>query len=316
MKAPRSVRSSTFNLLEHPLDTPTSRLINYFIIGLIILNILATVVGSVSEIYEPYSWLFNGFEIFSVLVFTVEYIARIWSSVEDEEAQGHSAFQVRLRCMLKPASLIDALAVVPFYLGMFFSLDLRFMRFFRLLRIFKLTRYSRSLNILVTVVRNESQAFSMTLFILFTILLLSAGGIHVFEKDVQPDAYGSIPQSLWWAIATLTTVGYGDVTPITTGGKIFGAMVMIVGIGMVALPTGILSSAFSEEIRYRRNLYLAKLHEVLEDGLISSEEELTLELLREELQMSEQEARDMIAIARGSGKNRKNRQCPHCGKEL
>ena len=316
MNATLSLRSKVFNLLEHPLDTPRSRLLNYFIIGLIILNILATVIGSVASIYQPYQILFDGFELFSVLVFTLEYIARIWSSVDAPESQHNKKLWVRLRYALKPASLIDAMAVLPFYLGMFFSLDLRFMRFFRLLRIFKLTRYSRSLNILVTVVRNESQAFSMTLFILFTILLLSAGGIHVFEKDVQPEAFGSIPQSLWWAIATLTTVGYGDVTPITMGGKVFGAMVMIVGIGMVALPTGILSSAFSEEIRYRRDLYLAKLDEVLEDGLISSEEELTLELLREELSMSEQEARDMMSIAKQRGLHRERKRCPHCGKNV
>ncbi|MEZ5535457.1 MAG: ion transporter [Thiolinea sp.] len=310
------LRTRVFNLLEHPLDTPLSRLVNYFIIALIVLSILATVIGSIPEIYQSHHWFFDSFEVFSLLVFTVEYLTRVWASVEDPEAVGQTAFKARLRFMLKPLSIIDALAVLPFYLGMFYTVDLLFLRFFRLLRIFKLTRYSRSLNILVTVIKNESQAFSMTLSILLTILLLSAGGIHIFEKDVQPDAFGSIPQSLWWSIATLTTVGYGDVTPVTTGGKVFGAMVMIVGIGMVALPTGILSSAFSEEIRYRRDLYLAKLDEVLEDGLISSEEELTLEMLREELQMSEREAWEMMAIARHRGRKHDGKRCPTCGKVL
>lgn len=317
MERPDLLRTRVFNLLEHPLDTPLSRLINYCIISLIVLNILATVIGSIPEVHEIYNVYFDSFEVFSVLIFSIEYLARVWSSVDAPEVTGLSAFNARIRYMLRPLSIIDLLAVLPFYLGMFFSLDLRFMRFFRLLRIFKLTRYSRSLNVLVTVIRNESQSFSMTLFILFTILLLSAGGMHVFEKTAQPEAFGSIPHSLWWAISTLTTVGYGDVTPVTAGGKIFGAMIMIVGIGMVALPTGILSSAFSEEIRYRRDLYLAKLDEVLEDGLISSEEELTLEMLREELLMSEQEARDMLAIARHRGrKSDDGRRCPTCGKVL
>lgn len=314
-----SIRLKVFKLLEHPLDCALNRAVNYFIIGLIVLNILATVIDSMPEVHSAYGGAFYAFELFSVLVFTVEYILRVWSSVESSEAQGGSAFSIRLRHMLKPIAIIDALAILPFYFGMFFTLDLRFMRFFRLLRIFKLSRYSRSLNILLTVLRNESQSFGMTLSILLTILLLSAGGIYVFEKDVQPDNFGSIPHSLWWAISTLTTVGYGDVTPVTTGGKMFGALVMIVGIGMVALPTGILSSAFSEEIRYRRDLYLAKLDEVLANGLIGSNEQLTLEMLREELQMTEEEAQDMMAIARqrkraehGDGSGR----CPCCGKVL
>jgi voltage-gated potassium channel len=317
MQNPPKLRTRAFNLLEYPLDTVFSRWLNYSVITLIILNILVTIISSVPSVHQAHSSLFYSFEVFSVLVFTLEYLARVWSSVEAPDAHGQSAFRVRLRYMLQPLSIIDALAVLPFYLGMFYSIDLLFLRFFRLLRIFKLTRYSRSLNILVTVVRNEAQAFSATLFILFTILLLSAGGIYVFEKDVQPDAFGSIPQSLWWAVATLTTVGYGDVTPVTAGGKIFGAMVMIVGIGMVALPTGILSSAFSEEIRYRRDLYLAKLDEVLENGLISSKDELTLEMLREELQMSEQEAEDMMTIARHRGQTRAGgNRCPGCGRQL
>lgn len=316
MKTMNPLRFRVFNLLEHPLDAPLNRLINYFIIGLILLNILAAVIGSVQEIYRPHKIFFDGFEVFSVVIFTVEYLVRVWSSVEEPALAGEPSWRMRLRYMLRPSSLVDALAVLPFYLGMFFTLDLRFMRFVRLLRIFKLTRYSRSLNILVTVVRNESQSFIMTLLILFTVLLLAAGGIHVFEHNVQPDAFGSIPQSLWWAIATLTTVGYGDVTPVTTGGKIFGALVMIVGIGMVALPTGILSSAFSEEIRYRRDLYLAKLDTVLADGLVSSEDELTLAMLRDELKMSEQEARDMLAIAKQRGHQKVAVRCPHCGEAL
>lgn len=314
-----STRLKVFKLLEHPLDSAFNRAVNYFIIGLIVLNILATVIDSMPEVHDAYGGALYVFELFSVLVFTLEYILRVWSSVESSEVQEGSAFSIRLRHMMKPIAIIDALAILPFYLGMFFTLDLRFMRFFRLLRIFKLTRYSRSLNILLTVLRNESQSFGMTLSILLTILLLSAGGIYVFEKDVQPENFGSIPHSLWWAISTLTTVGYGDVTPVTTGGKLFGALVMIVGIGMVALPTGILSSAFSEEIRYRRDLYLAKLDEVLANGLIGSNEQLTLEMLREELQMTEEEAQDMMAIARqrkraeqGDGVGR----CPCCGKLL
>lgn len=316
MKTVNPLRFRVFNLLEHPLDTPLNRLVNYGIIGLILLNILAAVIGSMHDIYLAHKVFFDGFEVFSVVLFTLEYVIRVWSSAEEPALQDKPLWRIRLRYMLRPSSLVDALAVLPFYLGLFITLDLRFMRFFRLLRIFKLTRYSRSLNILVTVVRNESQSFIMTLLILFTVLLLAAGGIHAFEHNVQPEAFGSIPQSLWWAIATLTTVGYGDVTPITTGGKMFGALVMIVGIGMVALPTSILSSAFSEEIRYRRDLYLAKLDTVLADGLVSSEGELTLCMLREELNMSEQEARDMMAIAKQRGHQKAAVRCPHCGEIL
>ncbi|MGB0845178.1 MAG: ion transporter [Thiolinea sp.] len=311
-----SMRRFVYNLFEHPTDTRLGRWVNAIIVGLILLNVVATVFESEAALYQRYQLWFDLFELISVLIFTMEYLLRVWVSVEEQPGKKARHWQQRLRYMLRPIAIIDAIAIIPYYLGMFFALDLRFMRFFRLLRIFKLARYSRSLDILLTVLRKESQSFIMTLSILFTVLLLAAGGIHIFERDLQPDVFGSIPKAMWWAVATLTTVGYGDVTPLTSGGKVFGSLVMIIGIGMVALPTGILSSAFSEEIRYRRDLYQSKLKDALADGLINHDEALSLRRLRNELDIPEKEAREMIQAMHQHKSFHTIKHCPTCGQLL
>lgn len=177
-------------------------------------------------------------------------------------------------------ALVDLCAILPFYLGMLFTLDLRFLRALRLLRIFKLTRYSTALSTLLKVLRDEAQSFGAAFLILFVIMIIASSGVYLFEHKAQPEAFSSIPEAAWWSVATLTTVGYGDVTPVTVGGKIFGIVIMIIGIGMVALPAGILASAFSEELRQRRIEYQDLAATVLEDGQITPQERQVMEATR------------------------------------
>jgi voltage-gated potassium channel len=149
---------------------------------------------------------------------------------------------------------------------MFFSVDLRFLRALRLVRVFKLTRYSSSMTLLLKVLRDEAQSFGAAFFILIIVLIFASSGIYLFEHEVQPESFGNIPQAVWWSVSTLATVGYGDVIPFTVGGKIFGIVIMIIGIGIVALPAGILASAFSEQMRLRRVEYEELAQEILEDS--------------------------------------------------
>ena len=243
---------------------------------------------------------------------------RIWSAVERDTGRvGEPAWRKRVRYLFSPLAIIDVLAILPFYLSVLFPVDLRFLRVLRLLRIFKLTRYSSAMTMLLNVFREEASSFFAAFSILMIVLILASSGIYLVEESAQPRAFDSIPHAMWWAMATLTTVGYGDITPITPLGKIFGAGITIVGIGMVALPAGILASGFSDQLRRRRETLEQDFHIALEDGVIDEDEERALEKRRQELGVSSDAVKD---IRRSATRNRPapilRTSCPHCGKTL
>jgi voltage-gated potassium channel len=221
------------------------------LILLIILNVVAYTLETVPEIEAEYAHHFIVFEIVSVAIFTIEYGLRLWSSVEVPFLQRCTPLEARLRFARRPFMVIDLLAILPFYLSFIFLIDLRILRMLRLIRIFKLARYSPALHTLLRVVVNEARALIGALLLMVTILLFAATGIYWLEHLVQPEKFGSIPDAAWWAIATLTTVGYGDVAPVTPLGKIFGSIVMLIGLGMFALPIAILSTGFAQEVGRR-----------------------------------------------------------------
>ena len=191
--------------------------------------------------------------------------------------------------MLKPLAIIDFLAFVPMFLQLLFpGVDLRFLRALRLLRVFKLTRYFQSFEMILEVLHDEWRSLAGTVFIMLVILVIAACGLYYIERDIQPDKFGSIPEAMWWAMAALTTVGYGDSYPITPIGKIIGSIVTLLGIGMVALPSGILASSFSERMRQRRESMQTQIDQALEDGLITREEELSLRKLGRDLGLNEE----------------------------
>lgn len=310
------MRRRVYQILEiaRP-DDRASRRTDIFIVLLITLNILALVLESVKEISARHDALFFWFEVFSVCVFSIEYLLRVWSCVESPETRFRDPLTGRLRFALTPMALVDLCAILPFYLGMFFSLDLRFLRALRLLRIFKLTRYSTAMSTLLKVLRDEASSFGAAFLILLVIMIIASSGVFLFEHTAQPEAFSNIPEAAWWAVATLTTVGYGDVTPVTTGGKIFGIVIMIIGIGMVALPAGILASAFSEELRQRRSTYRDLAEAVLEDGLVTAQERQAMEATRIRLGLSE-EAAEQIFSRITREELQRTAVCPHCHKPL
>lgn len=307
-------RVRIYELLEagRPND-PLGRLVDGALIGLIALNVTAVVLESVSALSAAYGPQFRALEVFSVAVFTVEYGFRVWSCVEAKEGRYEDSFGGRLKYMLTPIALVDLMAILPFYLTVLFNIDLRFLRVLRLLRVFKLTRYSSAMTVLLEVLRREARSFGAALFILFVILIMASSGIYLLEQDLQPKAFGSIPAAMWWSVATLTTVGYGDVTPITAMGKVFGALITIVGIGMVALPAGILASGFSDQLRKRRETYLQQCDDALEDGIVTEDEAAQLRELRESLGLTSQEAEEIYrTVARRIQSTPSI--CPHCGR--
>lgn len=224
-----------------------------FIYTLIFLNVAVLIVSSYHRIQQQWSLFFYGFEVFSVLAFTLEYLLRLWTADLLERYEG-PAWKKRLRFVFSFLGLVDLLAILPFYLPMVMVVDLRMLRIlrlFRLLRIFKMKRFSRSMRTLRDVMVECRTDLSVTLLVAFVLLLISSTLMYYVEGEAQPDKFASIIHSFWWSVATLTTVGYGDIYPVTGLGKFLSAIIALIGIGFVALPTGIISSAFIERIKNR-----------------------------------------------------------------
>lgn len=225
------------------------RIFEIVLISIIVLNILAIVLDSVKDIDQQYLDFFKTFEEFSVLFFTLEYLARVYSIVENPKYK--DPVSGRVKYLASPLAIIDLLAFLPFYIGFFF-VDLRFLRIFRLMalfRMFKITRYLHALNIFKRVLNDRKEQLLLSfLFILFILVIISFIMFYT-ERDAQPQVFSSIPATMWWGIATLTTVGYGDMVPITPLGKFLGGLFAIAGVGLLALPVGILSSGFFSSIQ-------------------------------------------------------------------
>lgn len=247
-----ALRRRMFEIIEgtEP-DDRRARLFDAIVITLILLNIAAFVAGTVPSIERTYgSWL-EAFEAFSVAVFTVEYGLRLWTAVEMPFLKRLPPWRARLAFASRPALLIDALAILPYYLNFLLPFDLRVLRILRLLRFFKLSRYSPALHTLARVLYSERRALVAAGLLLIAAVLFASTGIYYLEGKTQPDKFGSVPEAAWWAVATLTTVGYGDVTPVTPAGRLFGGLVMIFGLCILALPVAIISSGFAQEVGRR-----------------------------------------------------------------
>ena len=312
-----NVRKRMAELLEQGYHTDRpSQILNLCMILLISLNVIAIFLETVDSVNAQYQLAFWYFEIFSVAIFTIEYFARVWSSVDLEEAADSSPIRGRIKYMLTPLALVDLLAILPFYLGLYLSIDLRFLRVLRLLRLFKLTRYSPALGALLDVIQKESDALLSAFVVLLMMLVISAGGIYLLENELQPETFGSMPNSMWWAIVTLTTVGYGDVVPITTMGKMFGGFIGLIGIGMIALPAAIMASGFAENIHGRKQKYNHYIQRFLADGAIDENERWKLEELRKELGLDSDEARQLLDSMMHQIRHASPAKCPHCGERL
>ena len=247
--APR-LRAHLYDILEkRDSDSRWGIIVDSFLVVLILVNVLAVILESVGDIQESYGAFFFAFEVFSVTIFTVEYLARLWVVVDDPHETPYGAFGARWRYMVSPMAIIDLLAILPFYLSFFVAVDLRFLRVFRLLRLLKLTRYSPALLTVGRVFAAQRRSLAAAMMIMMTLLIFGGSVSYLLEREAQPEHFGSIPDAIWWAMSTLTTVGYGDVTPVTPAGKVFGGMLMIMGIAMYALPTGILATGFAQEFR-------------------------------------------------------------------
>lgn len=248
-----SLRHLVWDLCE-PDDhaSPMERRLHLGLMTLIALNVVAVVLASVQSVALRHQRLFAAFEVFSVAVFTLEYLVRLWSCTADPR-YAHPIWG-RLRYIVSPMALVDLAAVLPFYLA-FLQVDLRLvraLRLFRLARVAKLGHYAKPAAIILRVLAEKRREMVLTLGLLMTLALIGATLMYYVEGGAQPDKFPDIPSALWWAVITITTIGYGDVYPVTPLGKVIGACFAILGILMIALPTGVFGAAFVEELNKQK----------------------------------------------------------------
>jgi voltage-gated potassium channel len=246
------LRHRLYGLLEHgPIGDRAGRITGQLLVALIVVNIVAVVLESVPEYDARYGALFMGIEVFSLVVFTVEYLLRVWIAVEHAPYRHRKGRSARLRFIASPLGIIDLLAVLPFWLAFAVPADLRVVLVFRAVRFLKLARYSPSMRSLFAALASERRALFGCFAILMGATIVAASIMHLVEGGEQPKEFGTIPAAMWWAIVTLSTIGYGDVVPHTAGGRLVAAATGIMGLIMVALPIGIIATAFAREVHRR-----------------------------------------------------------------
>jgi hypothetical protein len=283
-------------------ETPTSgnlhHIFDMFIVTWVILSVLAVVFESVQSIYYHLHSEFIILDTIAVLIFSTEYFMRIYSSPEDPKFQGW--FKGRLRCASTPTGIIDLLAILPFYLEHFLHhlFDLRFLRVFRLMRLLKLARYSGATQSLFLVIKREWPVMKAAVFILLLLVMLAACLGYVFEHEAQPDKFENIPQAIYWSVITLASVGYGDISPITPAGRAITIVIALLGIGIFAIPAAILSSALSDQLRIERESMMTELYTMLEDGVISPDEQELIEAEAKRLHLSQGELARLLEKAK------------------
>ncbi len=248
----KELRRRIYMVLEQgSVGERASVVVARFLVALILINLVAVVLESVPDIEARYARIFSLIEAVSLVVFTIEYGLRIWCAVDYGQHRHLSPARARLKYMLSPAGIVDLVAVLPFWLALIWPVELRVVLVFRILRFFKIARYSPAMRSLLDVLYRERRALFGCVVITMSTALVCAALMHLAEGKVQPDKLGTIPDALWWAIVTLGTIGYGDVVPLTPLGKLIATATIFLGIIMIALPVGIIATAFAEQIHRR-----------------------------------------------------------------
>lgn len=275
-----------------------------FIVVWVLISVLAVILESVDSIYYNLSVEFIILDAVAVLVFSFEYLMRLYSCVEEPRFQRTIAG--RLSYATKPVAIIDFLAIIPFFLEVLLHhlIDLRFLRSFRLMRLFKLARYTGSTNILFSIIRREAPILATSAFTLMLLVVLVASLGYLFEHEAQPEKFDNIPTSIYWAVITLASVGYGDISPITPMGRMMTTLMALIGLGLFAIPASILSSAFTQELQSQRQAIENQLFDMLKDGTLSEEEFAEVKALAAKMNMSEDQLKILVEKAQRESEER------------
>ncbi len=292
----RSLRQTVFSLL-HP--TPHSydinKYIDYVVIYAVLTSVVCIVLETVQSINSVWSLEFKTLDLITVIIFSTEYILRVYCCCEVSTYSG--PFKGRIKYIFSIGSLIDLLAISPFYISLFAnkSYDLRFLRIFRLTRLLKLTRYTGTLITLLKAVQREKYVLLAAAFMMILMIVLTASLGYLFEHDTQPDKFESIPTSMYWAVITLASVGYGDITPITPLGRLMTVIVSFVGIGIFAIPAGLMASSFTDQLRLDRKVFEDDVRKLVTSDQFTKEDRRNLELEAERLHLSKEVVDEIFA---------------------
>ena len=297
-------KGRTFRQRVHALVFPSAyggelhNLYDSFIVVWVVISVLAVILESVHSIHYMLNMEFIILDAIAVSIFTLEYTLRMYCCVEEPGYK--KAVTGRLKMAKSTSSIIDLLAIAPFFLEVFLHhlIDLRFMRVFRLLRLLKLTRYTGATQSLMKVIAREWPVMAASAFIMLLLVVMTASLGYLFEHEAQPEKFENIPQSIYWAVITLASVGYGDISPVTPAGRAMTIVLALIGIGIFAIPAALLSSAFSDQLKSDREALVNKLFEMLADGNIDEEEALYIKTEAKRLHLSDEEVKLLIEKAK------------------
>jgi voltage-gated potassium channel len=294
----RNVQLRTFKILEGDVSEPATRFCEIFIALLVVLNVVAIILESVPDIHAEWGYYFHYFDVFSVVVFSIEYVLRVWSYAQKFAHEEGSAWQGRKSYIFSFYGLVDFLSTVPFYLQLLFpGTDLRVLRMFRLLRIFKLSRYNSAMDDMFEAIKSERDSFSSALFLLFISSLLFSSLIYIIEGHEQPEVFPSIPAAMHWFFITIIS-GWGNVDPVTYAGVGLVIITQILAIALAAILTGVVSTAYTAQVSRREALYEMEIREALADGVVTKEEEANLLALQTKYGMSDEQVAAIAAQVR------------------
>ncbi len=291
----KTLQTRIYELLEGSINNRASRITEIFIASVVVLNVLAIILESVQELHDAYEYYFHIFDVASVMIFTLEYILRVWSyGVKYSKEEGGS-WRGRKEYIFSFYGFIDFFGTMPFYAQLLFpGLDLRVLRIFRLMRIFKLSRYNSALTDLIEAVKAERDSFTSALFLLLISCLLCSSLIYVAEGHLQPEVFPSIPATMKWYLLTIIS-GWGNVDPVSVFGVVLVVLTQILAIALAAILTGVVATAYTTQVERREIMYETEIREALADGVVTEEERERLDMLKRQFGMSDEQVE---AIAR------------------
>ena len=292
--SPRNLKRRIYEILEGAVTDRASHACEVFIASLVVANVLAIILESVPSIHEAYEGYFHIFDVMSVMVFSLEYVLRVWSHSEKHTGPGDSPWQGRKEYVFSPFGLVDFFSTVPFYLQLIFpGADLRVLRMFRLLRIFKLSRYNSAMEDMLEAIKSEWDSFSSAMFLLFISCLLFSSLIYIIEGHDQPEVFPSIPAAMHWFVLTIIS-GWGNVDPVTYLGTVLVIVTQVLAIALAAILTGVVATAYTAQVQRRESIYEMEVREVLADGVVTDEEKAKLKAMQAKYGMSDEQV-DAIA---------------------
>lgn len=291
-----STRQVVMDVLDGSPNYKASRYVEWVVTVVVLTNCAAVILDSVPELHNKYKDYFHEFEFWSVMFFTLEYVLRVWSL---GAKFADSAWRGRRQYIFSPFGLVDFFATMPYYLHLFFpTLDLRILRVLRLLRVLKLSKYNTALQDLFVAIHSERKAFGSAVFLLTIAAIVSASLMHFAEGQAQPEFFGTIPHAIYWAVVTITS-GYGNVEPATKFGEVIALVSGFLGVCMAAILTGIVASAFSNQVARKKAAFEAQLREVFRDGEMSEEEQAALKRLQAQYRLSDLQVEAMLQRVKG-----------------